>query len=65
MCRRFDTIPACDGRTDGQIDGIAIASTALAMRRAVKTENVVSLKIVYYIICLFNADVSECSINFL
>ena len=34
-CRRFDTIPACDGQTDG----IAIASTALAMRalqRAVK-----------------------------
>ena len=31
-----------DGRTDGQIDGIAVASTALAMRalrRAVKTEN--------------------------
>jgi len=44
MCCRFDTIPACDGRTDrqtnGQTDGIAIASTALAMRalrRAVKT----------------------------
>jgi len=39
MCRRFDTIPACDLRTDGQTDGIAIASTALAMRalwRAVK-----------------------------
>ena len=31
-CRRFDTIPACDGRTDGQTDGIAVASTALAMR---------------------------------
>ena len=35
-CRRFDTIPACDrrtdGRTDGQTDGIAIAITALAMR---------------------------------
>jgi len=43
MCRRFDTTPACDGRTDGQTDGqtdgIAVASTALAMRalrRAVK-----------------------------
>ena len=38
--RRFDTIPACDRRTDGQTDGIAVASTALAMRawrRAVKT----------------------------
>ena len=40
---RFDTIPACgrqtDRRTDGQTDGIAVASTALAMRalwRAVK-----------------------------
>ena len=32
-CSRFDTIPACDGRTDG----IAIASTALAKRRNVKT----------------------------
>jgi len=43
-CRRFDTIPACDGQrdrqTDGRTDGIAVASTALAMlalRRAVKT----------------------------
>jgi len=38
-CRRFDAIPACDRRTDGQTDIIAIASTALAMRalrRAVK-----------------------------
>ena len=34
-CRRFDTIPACDGRTDGQTDGIAVASTALAKQRAV------------------------------
>jgi len=37
MCRRFDTIPTCDGRTDRRTDGIAVASTALAMRRAVKT----------------------------
>jgi len=42
MCRRFDTIPACDEQTDGQTDrrtdGIAVANTALAMRalRAVK-----------------------------
>ena len=38
--RRFDRIPACDRQTDGQTDGIAIASRALAMRalrRAVKT----------------------------
>jgi len=48
-CLRFDTIPACDRRTDGQTDGrtdgIAIASrTALAMRalrRAVKFTRVV------------------------
>jgi len=40
MCRRFDTIPACDGQTDGQTDkqtdgqtdGIAVANKALAMR---------------------------------
>ena len=32
MCRRFDTIPACDRQTDRQRDGIAIASKALAMR---------------------------------
>ena len=40
MCRRFDTIPACDGRTDGRTDGIAVANTALAMRasRAVKSK---------------------------
>ena len=31
-CRRFDTIPACDGQTDGQTDGIAVANTALAMQ---------------------------------
>ena len=31
-CRRFDTIPACDGQMDGQTDGIAVANTALAMR---------------------------------
>jgi len=41
-CRRFDTIPACDrrtdGRTDGQTDGIAVASTTLAMRRAAKID---------------------------
>jgi len=39
----FDTILACDRRTDGQTDGNAIASTALAMRalrRAVKTNNI-------------------------
>ena len=43
-CRRFDTIPACDRQTDRRADrrtdGIAIASTELAMRalrRAVKT----------------------------
>ena len=50
-CRRFNTIPACDRRTDGRTDGrtarqtdrqtdrIAVASTAVAMRalrRAVK-----------------------------
>jgi len=46
MCRRFDTILACDGQTDGQMDGrtdgIAAANTALAMqglRRTVKTGN--------------------------
>jgi len=43
MCRRFDTIPACDGRADGQTDEIAVASTTLAMRalrRAVKIGSV-------------------------
>jgi len=31
MCCRFDTIPACDRRTDGQTDGhTTTASTALA-----------------------------------
>jgi len=29
---RFDTIPACDRQTDRQMDGIAIASTAPAIR---------------------------------
>jgi len=43
-CRRFDTIPACDGQTDrrtgGRTDGISVDNTALAMRalrRAVKS----------------------------
>jgi len=43
MCHRFDTKPArdrqADRRMDGQTNGIAVASTALAMRalqRAVK-----------------------------
>ena len=31
MRRRFDTIPACDGRTDRRTDGIAVANRALAM----------------------------------
>ena len=31
-CRRFDTIPACDGQTDRRTDGIAVDNTALAMR---------------------------------
>jgi len=42
MCRHIDTIPACDGQTDrrldGQTDGIAVASTSLAKRRAVKSD---------------------------
>ena len=46
MYSRFDTIPACGRRTDRrQTDGIAVASTALAMRalrRAVKMANVSS-----------------------
>jgi len=42
-CRRFDTIyrrvtdGQTDRRTDGRTHGIAVASTALAMRRAVKS----------------------------
>jgi len=42
-CIRFDTIPACNRQTDGQTDGNAIASTALAMRAlrlALKIRNV-------------------------
>ena len=31
-CSRFDTIPACDRQTDRRTVGIAIASTALAIR---------------------------------
>jgi len=38
-CRRFDTIPACDGQTDGQTDGIAVANTALAMRALRRCEH--------------------------
>jgi len=34
-CRRFDTIPACDGRTDGRTDGIALANTALACNASI------------------------------
>jgi len=28
---RFDTVPACDGRTDEQTDGFTIANTALCI----------------------------------
>ena len=31
-CSRFDTIPVCDRQSDGRTDGIAVASTGLAMR---------------------------------
>ena len=56
--RRFDTIPACaDGRTDGQADrqtdGIAVASTALAMRalrRAVKTRRERETKLIFHLL---------------
>jgi len=43
MCRRFDTILACDGQTDRRTDGIAVANTALAMRalRAVKMNKLI------------------------
>jgi len=46
MCRRFDTIPACDRQTDRRTDGtdgIAVANTALAMRalRAVKMNKLI------------------------
>ena len=45
-CRRFDTIPACGGRTDRQTDGrtirrtdgIAVAAETTAARRATKCE---------------------------
>jgi len=62
MCRRFDTIPACDGRTDrrtdGQTDGIAVANTALAMRalrRAVKTLSgkVVAQSIAFRVVSIY------------
>jgi len=28
---RFDSVPACDGRTDGQTDGFTMANTALCI----------------------------------
>jgi len=39
-CRRFDTIPACDGQTDRQTDGIAVYSCSAcnaSIARAVKS----------------------------
>jgi len=42
MCRCFDTIPVCGGRTDG----IAVASTALAMRCKKFTSHIMYLGIV-------------------
>jgi len=57
-CRRFETIPACDGQTDGQTDEIAVASTALAMqalRRAVKAAsgNVVAQSIAFRVVSIY------------
>jgi len=28
---RFDSVPACDGRTDGRTDGFTMANTALCI----------------------------------
>jgi len=42
-CRRFDTIPACDGRTDRQTDRTAVTSTALAMRALWRAVNSVKI----------------------
>jgi len=28
---RFDSVPACDGQTDGRTDGFTIANTALCI----------------------------------
>jgi len=48
-CSRFDRILAlCDRQTDRQTDGIAVASTAFAMRvlrRAVKVDSLLSKKV--------------------
>jgi len=57
-CRRFETIPACDGQTDGQTDEIAVASTALAMqalRRAVKAASgsVVAQSIAFRVVSIY------------
>ena len=50
-CSRFETIPACDRQTDGQqTDGIAVASTALAMpavRRAVMIYKITTVTLTY------------------
>ena len=43
-CRRLTQYwRVTEGRTDGRTDGIAVASTALAMRRAVKIKKVILL----------------------
>jgi len=69
-CRRFETIPACDGQTDGQTDEIAVASTALAMqalRRAVKAASgsVVAQSIAFRVVSIYCEGVAPfpCYLN--
>ena len=39
MYNRLDTIPACDGQTDGRTEGLSYGIVrAMHMRRAVKTQ---------------------------
>ena len=51
-CRRFDTIRACDGRTDG----IAVANTSLAMRALRRAVKITSTS------CLTDLSIPELSI---
>ena len=63
-CRRFDTIPACDRQTDrradGQTDGIAVASTALAMPAVKLTILLLSLLLLH---CESKKTASFCFCN--
>jgi len=56
ICEQLKYQRVTDGRTDGQTDGIAVASTALAKRRAVKIERELVCCILIAVLLIFSCS---------